>query len=82
MSRASEAYKKLTFAMAATDPACKNDERFMDDDTSAEAVAFTCRSCPLFDLCATYAEIERPKAGIWAGKRYRTNQPRKVGGAG
>jgi hypothetical protein len=81
MSRASEAYNALNVAMAGTDPACKNDERFIDAHTAPETLSPICRTCPLFNLCAAYAEIERPKAGIWAGKRYRTNQPRKVGGA-
>jgi hypothetical protein len=61
-------------------PACRNDERFIADEQKAEDLAPICRTCPVFDLCTAYGELERPKAGVWAGKRYRTNQPRKLGG--
>jgi hypothetical protein len=84
MSRATDAYMRLTQVMRDTDPACKGDERFiLDYDEKGthqtrtpggeQSVSAICRSCPLFDLCAEYAELERPKAGVWAGKRYRTN---------
>lgn len=79
MSRASDAYNHLTLAMDELAPACKDDERFIADDTKADELAPVCRTCPVFNLCATYGDLERPKAGIWAGKRYRTNQPRHTG---
>lgn len=72
MSRGSETYERLTLQMLVIDPACQNDDRFIADDQPEATLAPICRSCPLFDLCAEYAEIERPKAGVWAGKRYRT----------
>lgn len=73
MSRAADAYARLSLAMLDTAPACQDDDRFVLDDQAPEELAPICRTCPLFDLCAQYAELERPKAGIWAGKKYRTN---------
>jgi hypothetical protein len=73
MSRATDAYALLTAAMQDTNPACQNDYRFISDDVPAESLSRICRACPLFDLCAVYAGIERPKGGVWAGKRYKTN---------
>lgn len=29
-----------------------------------------CHGCPLFELCADYADKGKPAFGIWAGKRY------------
>jgi hypothetical protein len=78
VSRASEAYNALTLAMEEIAPACRNDERFIADDQKSEELVSICRTCPLFDLCAKYGDLERPKAGIWAGKTYRTNKPRKA----
>jgi hypothetical protein len=72
VSRASEAFKRLTDAMLTTDPACQNDKRFVLDDEPTESLAGICHACPLLALCTEYAEIERPKGGVWAGKRYRT----------
>jgi hypothetical protein len=82
VSRASEAYKALTLAMDDIAPACKNDGRFIADDQKTDVVAPICRACPLYDLCAVYGDLERPKAGIWAGRRYRTNSPRKTSEGG
>jgi hypothetical protein len=76
MSRATDAFDVLTLAMIDTDPACQDDDRFILDDQPAESLAYLCNACPLLEACAKYADLERPKAGIWAGKRYRTNQPR------
>lgn len=77
VSRGSEAYARLTLTMLTTDPACKNDDRFTDDNQAPGELAPICRACPLYDLCAEAAEASRPKAGIWAGKRYRINQPKE-----
>jgi uncharacterized protein YciW len=71
MSKASEAYARLMTATLTVDPACRDDDRFLLDDQPAHSLAYVCRACPLFDLCAFYAEAERPKGGIWAGKAYR-----------
>ncbi|MBG6238380.1 hypothetical protein IWX78_001335 [Mycetocola sp. CAN_C7] len=72
MSAASSAYTALHNAMHATTPECHDDGRFILDDQPIESLAYICQRCPLFDLCATYAQLERPTGGIWAGKRYRT----------
>lgn len=60
--------------MVDTDPACQDNDRFILDDQPANTLAYICRACALFAPCATYGELERPKAGIWAGKRYRANK--------
>ncbi|WP_104132657.1 hypothetical protein [Cryobacterium sp. M91] len=73
MSRASVAFTRLQVAMLTTDPACQRDDRFTDDDQEIGPLGPICRACPLYDLCATYAELDRPLGGIWAGKRYRNN---------
>jgi hypothetical protein len=74
MSRATDAYVRLTQAMRDTDPACRDDDSFILDDQPENTLAPVCRACSLFDLCAAYAELERPKGGVWAGKRYRTHK--------
>ena len=73
MSRTNDAWRALTTAMIDTAPACQGDDRFTDDDQVISELAPICRACPLYDLCATYAELDRPTGGIWAGKRYRQN---------
>ena len=70
MTRASEAYNRLATAMTEIDPACKNDDRFISDDVPASAVAPLCNTCPLLKICRDYAQIEKPKGGIWAATRY------------
>ena len=74
MSRASEAYQALAAAMETTVPNCQGIELFTADNLENPDIAELariCDTCPLFNLCDDYAHIERPKAGIWAGKRYR-----------
>ncbi|MEB0265901.1 WhiB family transcriptional regulator [Cryobacterium sp. 10I5] len=73
MTKATDAFERLQFAMFTTDPACKDDDRFISDDVPAATLAPICRTCPVYDLCAAYGELDRPKAGTWAGKRYKTN---------
>ena len=76
MSRASAAFERLSLAMLETRPECLGLDLFTADDLDKADVAVCaaiCDTCPLFDLCLDYADLERPKAGIWAGKRYRTN---------
>lgn len=77
MTRATDAFDRLTAAMQDTDPACQNDDRFILDGQPAESLSSICRACPLFDLCAIYGELARPTGGIWAGKRYKTNSTTK-----
>lgn len=76
MSRASEAFDRLQLAMKDREPLCVGDERFIDDDAPVPMLAFVCEDCPLFNLCRAYADLERPKGGVWAGKVYRTYRPK------
>jgi len=76
VSRASEAYDRLTTAMDDNKPACLNDDRFTDDKTNAADVSDICKACPLYALCRDFAQIDKPKAGIWAGVKYGSN-PKK-----
>ena len=78
MTKATEAFERLSLAMIDTAPACQDDERFIRDDVPAETLAPICRTCDLFDRCSEYAGLERPKAGIWAGKRYKTSKTSKT----
>lgn len=80
MSRADIAYGLLASAMENTEPNCTGSELFTADDLEQPDIAELariCDTCPLFILCDDYARLERPKAGVWAGKRYRNYQPRK-----
>lgn len=77
MSRASEAYERLSIAMLATTPKCSRLDFFIDDELTPaeiEVCKTICSDCSLRALCSEYAEIARPKAGVWAGKQYRTNK--------
>lgn len=79
MTRASEAYDSLHTAMTETLAPCDGIELFTADTLgSADKAVLTpiCDTCPLFDLCRTYADIARPPAGFWAGKSYGT-RPKK-----
>jgi hypothetical protein len=77
MSRATDAFALLATAMQDINPACQNDDRFISDDLPAATLSPICRACPLYAACAAYAGIERPKGGVWAGKRYKTSLLRK-----
>ena len=70
MSKSSEAFDALKLAMIDTSAPCLDDARFIDDDQAPADLTPICEACPLYELCSTYAGIERPKGGIWAGKRY------------
>ena len=78
MTKATEALERLSLAMIDTAPACQDDERFIRDDVPAETLAPICRTCDLFDRCSEYAGLERPKAGVWAGKRYKNSKTSKT----
>lgn len=41
------------------------------------AMRDTVPECLGLDLCLDYADLERPKAGIWAGKRHRAYYTKK-----
>ena len=76
-ARTTEAWDALTTAMLTVAPACQGDDRFTDDDQVISELAPICRACRLFDVCGEYAQLERPKAGIWAGRTYRTTKKGK-----
>lgn len=70
MTRATDAYTELLEAMEDYRPKCRDDIRFISDDYRAAELAPTCRRCPVFPECETYAQIAKPKGGVWAGKRW------------
>ncbi len=70
MSAATEAFADLVGAMERKRPKCRDDLRFILDDTRASDLEPICDTCRLFDLCETYARLGKPKAGIWAGRRW------------
>lgn len=75
MTKVGDAYAALIDAMETVDPACADDALFTADALEQEDAAFVatlCSACPLVQLCKNYAQIERPKAGFWAGKHYKT----------
>jgi hypothetical protein len=79
VSRASEAYDLLHTAMTETLAPCNGIELFTAETLSPADKAVLrpiCDTCPLFDLCRTYAELARPTAGLWAGKTYG-NRPKR-----
>ncbi|MEZ3155814.1 hypothetical protein AB1K56_02710 [Microbacterium sp. BWR-S6Y] len=74
-NRADEALDALTHAARDTTPACTGDARFTAErhetpPTDLIAMRGICRTCPLHDLCNTYATTARPAAGFWAGAHY------------
>lgn len=73
MTAATVAFTALQDAMTETDPECRDDDRFILDDQPADTLAYICDRCPLINLCRTYAAAERPKGGVWAGRRWHTN---------
>lgn len=70
MTRATEAFAELVKVMQEHVPACRDDLRFILDDTRAKEVVGICHRCPAFPECETYAQVAKPKGGIWAGKRW------------
>ena len=74
MNKSDAAFERLSLAMIDTSPACQDDDRFILDDQPANTLAYICRGCDVFAQCAEYAGLERPKSGIWAGKRYKSSK--------
>ena len=80
MSRASEAYERLSAALLDVDPSCAGVDEFTTDTPTADAIERMrpiCAGCPLLELCGSWADLERPKVGLWAGKVYRSYKPRQ-----
>jgi hypothetical protein len=63
-------YRALFDAMALTPPACASDDRFILDEPDVAELTPVCERCPVLDQCHAYAAAARPKAGVWAGRRY------------
>ncbi len=66
-------YRDLVQAYEHSTPACRGDWRFIQDREEIDTdhigqMARTCRTCPLLDLCDTYARAAKPNAGMWAGR--------------
>jgi hypothetical protein len=74
-----EAWQQLVEAMEVHEPACIDIPLFTQDDLSnadVKACAEVCKPCPLFIECKRYADIARPAAGVWAGRK-RNGRPGK-----
>lgn len=76
---AANAWADLQRALMASDPACRDDARFVDDGRSATAnrdLASVCASCPILAECRAYARAAPRHAivGFWGGRRRGTRQ--------
>lgn len=74
--RAGVAHDRLIEAMVERTPSCEGIDLFTADIIErADAVILKsiCAACDLAILCRQYAELDKPKAGFWAGKRYGFN---------
>lgn len=82
--RGAAEYRVLTEAMRDIRPACNGDPRFILDsheispDELSHIALTICRLCPLKAPCRAYGDAERPKAGIWGGKKYTSYKPREA----
>lgn len=76
-------YRALSDALRDITPPCTGDRRFILDsheiaaDELSHLALTVCRPCPLSALCRAYGAAERPKAGIWGGRTYKTHAERK-----
>lgn len=64
-------------ALVNNTPSCEGDDRFIDDQVRPADVKDVCDRCPIHALCLDYAHSARPKAGIWAGRRWTRSAQRK-----
>lgn len=74
--RAAAAHERLLEGMIERTPSCEGVDLFTADVIErADTVILKsiCAGCDLAILCRQFAELERPKAGFWAGKRYGIN---------
>ncbi len=70
---ASIAWQALQQALTTSEPACRDDSRFLNDgraDVLRADLATVCRACPILVECRTYATLARPHnmGGFWAGR--------------
>lgn len=62
---------QLREAMTTQTASCQGMDAFTADvldDEEAVVMASICRGCPLVALCRSFAEVERPSEGFWAGQ--------------
>lgn len=73
---AAAAHERLLEGMIERTPNCEGVDLFSADiiERDDQAILKTiCTSCDLAILCRQYAELDKPTAGYWAGKRYGHN---------
>lgn len=70
MSKRLDAWANLQLALETSEPACADNDLFILDDVDAEVLKPVCKKCPVYKPCKTYALIERPSGGIWAGMKF------------
>lgn len=64
-------YAALLAAMNTGQPACRDDERYVQDNpTPGDQIEMreTCSMCPLLAHCTAYRRAGRPTGGTWAGE--------------
>jgi hypothetical protein len=74
--RVAAAHERLLEGMIERTPSCEGVDLFTADviERADQAILRSiCAGCDLAILCRQYAELDQPKAGFWAGKRYGTN---------
>lgn len=76
---APEAYERLAQALEMMGAPCEGDPRFTTDNAPLDALQPICAGCPIQMLCDEYARAARPAAGVWAGRRYGSTTPGRVG---
>lgn len=82
MTRSSDLYETLTHALEDTEPACRDDGRFILEraelapDEIEHLARTVCATCPVRKPCSDYAEVKNPLAGIWGGHMYPKRRKR------
>lgn len=72
--RGGEEYARLQEALRDTPAPCADDDAFTADTiptSTAAELARICASCPVRDLCAAFAAVNRPGHGYWAGQSWQ-----------
>jgi hypothetical protein len=75
VSAATDAFTALVVALDEVRPECRDDPRFIADDTRPSDLEPICGRCDVFERCEAYAQLAKPKAGIWAGRRWTGRKP-------
>ena len=74
------AWQALSDALDEVTPRCTGNPLFTADrltNEEREALGYMCAGCPVFDLCADYADAAGVKAGFWAGQLFTIKGPSK-----